>query len=132
MTDLISGHIQVMFDLLPQSIAQIRAGTIRAIAVTSKMRAEQLPDIPTISESIPGYESGSWFGVSIPTGTPHEIISKLNREINDGLKDLRIKTLLAEVGGTPIVFTPSEFGTLVAAETEKWAKVIRAANIKPD
>jgi tripartite-type tricarboxylate transporter receptor subunit TctC len=132
MTDLISGQVQVMFDLLPQSITQIKAGSVRALAVTTTTRADQLPNVPTVNDTVPGYEAVSWFGVAVPRGTVPEAIERLNREINAGLANPTIKARIAELGATPIVFTPSEFGAHVAAETEKWAKVVKFANIKAE
>jgi tripartite-type tricarboxylate transporter receptor subunit TctC len=132
MTDLIGGQVQVIFDLLPQSIAQIRAGSIRPLAVTTAMRSAQLPDVPTIGETVPGYEANSWFGVSVPHGTPPAVIEKLNRQLNAGLANPGIKARLVDLGATPLGGAPADFGKLVADETEKWGKVIRAAHIKPE
>jgi tripartite-type tricarboxylate transporter receptor subunit TctC len=130
MTDLIGGQVQVMFDLLPQAIGQIRGGNVRALAVTTATRAPELPNAPTISDTISGFDSSSWFGLAVPKGTPPEVVAILNREINAGLLEPGIRARLAEVGATPLVMTSVEFGAHLAAETEKWAKVIRAANIK--
>jgi tripartite-type tricarboxylate transporter receptor subunit TctC len=132
MTDLIGGQIQVIFDLLPQSITQIKAGSIRPIAVTTAMRSTQLPDVPTIGETVSGYEASSWFGVSVPKGTPLAVIEKLNQEINAGLANRAIKDRLVDLGGTVLGGSPADFGKLITEETEKWGKVIRAANIKPE
>ena len=110
----------------------IRAGKLRALAVTSATRLEWLPDIPTLAEFVPGYEASNWYGLGAPKATPAEIVEKLNKEINAGLADPKIKVLLADRGSSPLSMMPSEFGKLIADETEKWAKVIRAANIKVD
>jgi tripartite-type tricarboxylate transporter receptor subunit TctC len=132
MTDLIGGQVQVIFDLLPQSITQIRAGSIRPLAVTTITRSEQFPNVPTIGETVPGYEANSWFGVSVPNGTPSAIIEQLNRELNAGLANPGIKARLIDLGATTLGGSPADFGKLISDETEKWGKVIRAANIKPE
>jgi tripartite-type tricarboxylate transporter receptor subunit TctC len=132
MTDLIGGQLQVIFDLLPQSITQIRGGSIRPLAVTTTNRSEQLPDLPTIGETVSGYEASSWFGVSVPKGTPTPVIEQLNRELNAGLANPGIKARLLDLGGKVLGGSPTDFGKLIADETEKWGKVIRAANIKPE
>ena len=123
--DLLGGQVQVMFDTIPQSIEYIRAGKLRALAVTTATRSEALPDVPAIGDFVPGFEAGSWWGVGVPKNTPLEIVDRLNREINAGLADPRIKARLAELGTTPLLFTPAEFGAFVEAETEKWAKVVK-------
>ena len=110
----------------------IRAGKLRALAVTTATRSEALPDVPTVGEFVPGYEASAWFGIGAPRNTPAEIIDKLNREINAGLADPKIKARLADLGGDRCRWSPAEFGKLIADETEKWAKVIRAANIKAE
>src|SRR5262249_12824041 len=107
-----------------------RAGRLRALAVTTATRSEALPDLPTVGEFVPGYEASSWYGVGVPKNTPAEIADKLNREINAGLADPKLKARFGELGAAVLPGTPAEFGKLVADETEKWAKVIRAANIK--
>jgi tripartite-type tricarboxylate transporter receptor subunit TctC len=131
-TDLLGGQVQVMFNSLPASIEYIRAGTLRALAVASATRSETLPDIPTVGEFVPGYEAPTWYGLGAPKNTPAEIVEKLNKEINAGLADPKMKTRLADLGGTVLAGSPAEFGKLIAEETEKWGKVIRAANIKPE
>jgi tripartite-type tricarboxylate transporter receptor subunit TctC len=131
-TDLLSGQVQVMFDTMASSIEHIRAGMLRALAVTTATRLDVLPDIPTVSDFVPGYEASGWNGMAAPKNTPAEIIDKLNKEINAGLADSKIKARLADLGGAPIPMTPADFGKLIADETEKWGKVIRAANIKPE
>jgi tripartite-type tricarboxylate transporter receptor subunit TctC len=128
--DLLGGQVQVMFDTIPQSIEYIRAGKLRALGVTTARRSDVLPDVPSIGDFVPGFEAGSWWGVGVPKNTPVEIIDTLNREINAALADPRIRTRLAELGTTPLLFTPHEFGTFVESETEKWAKVIKFAGAK--
>jgi tripartite-type tricarboxylate transporter receptor subunit TctC len=132
LTDLLAGQVQVSFPTMPASIEHIRTGKLRALAVTTAKRSDALPGIPTVGEFLPGYESSAWYGVAAPKNTPAEIIDKLNKEINASLADPKIKARLADFGGTPLVGTPAEFGKLIADETEKWGKVVRAANIKPD
>jgi tripartite-type tricarboxylate transporter receptor subunit TctC len=132
LTDLLAGQVQVSFPTMPASIEHIRTGKLRALAVTTAKRSDALPDIPTVGEFLPGYETSNWYGVGIPKNTPAEIIDKLNKEINTGLADPKMKARLADFGGTPLVGSPADFGKLIADETEKWGKVIRAANIKAD
>jgi len=132
MTDLIAGQIPVMFDSMPASIGHIKAGTIRALAVTTARRAETLPDVPTVADFVPGFEASAWYGVAAPAGTPPEIVDKLNREINAAFADPRIKDRLLELGGTVLAGAPADFGKHVAEETEKWSKVVRAANIRAE
>jgi tripartite-type tricarboxylate transporter receptor subunit TctC len=131
-TDLIGGQVQVWFGSTIASIEHIKAGKIRALAVTTAMRTELLPEVSTIGEVVLGYEASSWYGVGAPSGTPTEVIDKLNREINAALVDPKMKARLADYGGTPLPGSPAEFGSLLATETEKWGKVIKFANIKPD
>jgi tripartite-type tricarboxylate transporter receptor subunit TctC len=128
-TDLLGGQVQVLFD---NPIGHIRAGRLRALGVTTATRVGVLPDIPTVGESVPGYEASSWFGVGAPKDTSTEIVDTLNREINAALADTTFKARLADQGGTVLSGSPADFGKHVAAETEKWGKVIRAANIKPE
>jgi tripartite-type tricarboxylate transporter receptor subunit TctC len=130
--DLIGGQVQVMFESVLSSIAYIRTGKLRALAVTSATRSAALPDVPTVGEFVTGYEASGWFGIGAPKDTPAGIVNKLNREINAGLADPKIKERLADLGGVPLPMTAAEFGKLIAEDTEKWGKVIRAANIKPD
>jgi tripartite-type tricarboxylate transporter receptor subunit TctC len=113
-------------------VEYIRAGRLRAIAVTTATRSEALPDIPTVGEFLPGYEASNWYGIGAPRSTPVEVIDKLNKEINAGLADPKIKARLADLGGDVLALSPAEFGRLIAEETEKWAKVVRAANIKAE
>jgi tripartite-type tricarboxylate transporter receptor subunit TctC len=130
--DLIGGQVQVMFDSVSSSIEHIRAGKLRPLAVTTATRLDVLPDIPTVGEFVPGYEASSWNGISAPRNTPAEIIDRLNKEINVALADPKMKARLAEFGGEALSGSPSDFGKLIADETEKWGKVIRAAHIKAD
>ena len=132
LTDLLGGQVQVSFPSILSSIQYIRAGQLRALAVVTATRSDALPDIPAMAEFVPGYEASSWYGVGAPKATPAEIIDKLNKEINAGLADPKIQARLADFGGTPLVVSPADFGKLIAEDTEKWAKVIRAANIKPE
>jgi tripartite-type tricarboxylate transporter receptor subunit TctC len=132
LTDLMAGQVQVMFDPLGSSIEYIRAGRLRALAVTTATRAEALPDVPTVGEFVPGYEASLWQGIGAPKSTPPEIVDKLNREINAALADPKIKARLADLGSTPLAQSPGEFAKLIAADTEKWGNVIRAANIKAE
>jgi tripartite-type tricarboxylate transporter receptor subunit TctC len=132
LTDLIGGQVQVMFGSIPPSVEHIRAGKLRALAVTTATRSEALPDIPTVSDFVPGYEASAWYGIGAPRNAPAEIVDKLNKEINAALSDPKIKARLADLGGTVLSGSPADFGKLIADETEKWGKVIRAANIKPE
>ena len=132
LTDLLGGQIRVAFLPMPGSIEYIRGGKLRALAVTTATRSDQLPDIPTIGDTVPGYEASVRFGVGAPKNTPAAIVDKLNREINAGLADPKMKARLADLGGTVLGGSPAEFGKLIADETEKWAKVIKSANIKPE
>jgi tripartite-type tricarboxylate transporter receptor subunit TctC len=132
LNDLIAGQVQVVFSPLPITVEQVRAGRLRALAVTSASRLEAMPAVPTLNEFLPGYETSGWNGVGAPKNTPAEIIEKLNKEINAGLVSPGIKARFADLGLTALTGTPADFGKFIAAETEKWAKVIRAANIKPD
>jgi len=131
LNDLIGGQVQVMFSD-STAIELVRAGKVRAIAVTSATRSDALPGIPTVGEFVPGYEAGAWIGVGVPRNTPDYVVEKLNREINAGLADPKMKSRLADRGYTVLPGPPSDFGKLIAEETEKWGKVIRAANIKPE
>ena len=130
--DLLGGQVQVMFPATVSSIEYIRDGRLRALAVTTATRSDALPDIPTMAEFVPGYEASNWFGICAPSGTPAEVVGKLNKEINAALADHKIKARLADLGSVPLTLSPADFGKLIAEETEKWAKVVRAANIKPE
>jgi tripartite-type tricarboxylate transporter receptor subunit TctC len=130
LTALLGGQVEVLFPSLPSSIEYIRTGKLRGLAVTSAMRSEALPDLPTVGEFVPGYEISSWYGVGAPKGTPVEVIDKLNREINAIVADPKAKARLADLGGTALVGSPADFGKYIADETEKWGNVIRALNIK--
>ena len=130
LTDLIGGQVQVYFGPMPPSIEHIRSGKLRALGVTSARRSQALPDIPSVSDFVPGYEASQWYGIGVPKNTPSEIIDKLNKEINAGLGDLKMKARLADLGGTPLVGSPADFSRLIAEDTEKWAKVIKFAGIK--
>jgi tripartite-type tricarboxylate transporter receptor subunit TctC len=130
LTDLMGGQVQVMFDNIPTSIEYIRAGKLRPLAVTAATRLDVLPDVPPLNDFVPGYETSLWLGLGAPRNTPGEIIGKLNSEINAALADPRMKARLADLGGIVLPGTPADFGKLIADDTEKWAKVIRTANIK--
>jgi tripartite-type tricarboxylate transporter receptor subunit TctC len=132
LTDLLGGQVQVIFDPIANSIEHIRSGKLRPLAVTTATRSEALPDIPTVGEFVPGYQVNGWLGVGVPKSTHTEIVDKLNKEIKVGLADPKMKARLADLGYTAFDNSPADFGKLIAEETEKWAKVIRAANIKPE
>jgi tripartite-type tricarboxylate transporter receptor subunit TctC len=129
---VLGGEVQVQFESIASSIAYIRAGELRALAVTSASRSVLLSDVPSLGEFVPGYEASGFFGMGAPKDTPAEIVNKLNSEINAGLADRKLKERVADLGGVPMAMTPAEFGGLIADETEKWRKVIRAAKIKPE
>ena len=128
--DLIPGQVHVLFDNLPSSIGHIKGGRLRALAVTSAERDPALPDTPTVAETVPGYEATAWFGIGMPKGTPREIIEKMNAEVNRALADPKMRERLAELGGKPIPGTPEDFGRVIQAETDKWAKVVTASGAK--
>ena len=130
--DVLGGQVQVMLDLMPNSIGHVRAGKLRGLAVTTAMRSQELPDIPTVGDFVPGYEASAVFGIFAPRGTPVDIVDKLNKEINAGLADPSIKARLAQLSGTVLAGSAADLGKLFADETEKWGKVIRAANIKAE
>jgi tripartite-type tricarboxylate transporter receptor subunit TctC len=132
LVDLLGGQVQMMFGVITSSVEYIRAGKLRALAVSTAMRAEALPDLPTVGDFLPGYEASDWYGICAPKGTPAEIVGRLNAEINAGLADPRLKARLAELGGTPLPGSPAAFGKLIADETEKWGKVVRTAHMKPE
>jgi len=130
LTDMLGGQVQAMFGTMPASIEYVRAGKLRPLAVTSARRSELLPDLPTVGDFVPGYETSAWQGIGAPKNTPAEIINKFNKEINAGLADPKIKTRVADMGGTVLAGSPADFGKLIADETEKWGKVIKFAGIK--
>jgi len=132
LADLIGGQVQVLFIAVPSSIEYIKAGQLRALAVTTATRSDALPDLPTIGDFVPGYEESNWWGFGAPRSTPPAIVERLNQEVNAALADPRIRTRLAELGGTVLAGSPGDFGKLIADETEKLAKVVRFANIKPE
>jgi tripartite-type tricarboxylate transporter receptor subunit TctC len=132
LTDLLGGQVQVLFPSVPSSIEYIRSGKLRALGVTTAMRSQALPDIPTVGEFVPGYEASLWFGIGSPKNTPAEIIDKLNREIDAALADPKFKARLVGLGFEPMSMAPAEFGKFIAEETEKWGKVIRSAGIKAE
>jgi tripartite-type tricarboxylate transporter receptor subunit TctC len=131
-TDLVGGQVQVAFDVTVTSLPHIRSGGLRALAVAGSQRFDMLPDVPTIAETLPGYEARTWIGVCAPAGTPVEIIKRLNREINAGLATADIRARLSDVGTIPMILSATEFGAFVAAEAEKWTKVVKFAGIKPE
>jgi tripartite-type tricarboxylate transporter receptor subunit TctC len=131
-TDLLAGQVQVGFDVMVTSLPHVRSGALRALGVAGANRFDMLADVPTIAETVPGYEARTWAGVGVPKGTPAETIARLNHEINAGLAEPAIKSRLAEVGTVPMILTAAEFGAFVAAESEKWAKVVKFANIKQE
>jgi tripartite-type tricarboxylate transporter receptor subunit TctC len=132
LTDLLAGQVHVIFDNLPTSLEYIRAGKLRPLAVTTMTRSDTLPDLPTVAEFVPGYEVSSWFGIGAPRNTPTQVVDKLNAEINAGLAAPQLKARLTDLGSTPLMGSPTDFGKLIVEETEKWGRVIRAANIKPE
>ena len=132
LVDLIAGQVQVQFASTPETIEYIRAGKLRALAVTTATRSDALPEVPTIAEFVPGYETSAWWGVGVPKNTPAAIVDRLNNEINAALADPKMKSRLVGLGAEPMLMTPAEFGKFIAAETEKWAKVIKFAGIKAE
>jgi tripartite-type tricarboxylate transporter receptor subunit TctC len=132
LVDMLSGQVQVMFDAIPSSIEHIKAGKLRALAVTTARRSDALPDIPVIADTVRGYDTSGWFGVGAPAGTPAEIVDKLNKEINAGLADPKMKARFAELGASTMITTPAEFVTYIAAETDKWAKAVKFSGAKAD
>jgi tripartite-type tricarboxylate transporter receptor subunit TctC len=130
LTDLLAGQVHLMFSPLSSSIEYVRAGKLRALAVTTAARSTALPDLPTVGEFVPGYAASGWFGICAPAKTPVEIVDKLNKEINTGLADSKLKARLADLGSEAFAGTPADFGKHIAEETEKWGKVVRAAHIK--
>jgi tripartite-type tricarboxylate transporter receptor subunit TctC len=131
-TDLISGQVQVYFDGVSGSLDHVRSGRLRALGVTTAERADVLPNVPSIAEFVPGYEAGGWYGIGVPKNVPAEVVDKLNREINASLTDAKLKTRLADLGYATSGSSPAEFGSMIAREIEKWAKVVKFAGIKPE
>jgi tripartite-type tricarboxylate transporter receptor subunit TctC len=132
LTDLLAGQVQVYFSPMPAAIAYIKAGKLRALAVTTAVRSEALPEIPTLGEFVPGYEASIWLGIGAPKATPAEIVNKLNKEVNAALAGPKIKARLADLGGTALTGSPADFGKLIVEETEKWGKVVKFAGVKAD
>jgi tripartite-type tricarboxylate transporter receptor subunit TctC len=130
LTDLLSGHVDAAINVVAPDLPHIRSGAVRALATLGPKRLDALPDVPTLAETFPGYEAAAFIGVGAPSGTPPEVIARLNREINAGLADPGLRKRLDDLAAVPLIFTPAEFGFYMASETEKWAKVIKAANIK--
>ncbi len=130
LVDLIGGQVHVIFDNLPSSAGHIKSGKLRALAVTSEQREPSLPGVPTVAETVPGYEATAWFGVGMPKGTPRDIIERINAEVNRALADPKMRERLAELGGRPIAGTPEDFGKVIAAETAKWEKVVISSGAK--
>lgn len=131
-TDMIGGRVQVMFDNMPSAIQHIKAGTLRALAVTTDVRSAELPDVPTVGDTVKGYEASAWFGMGVPAKTPKEVIVKLNKEINAILAEPEMKKKIAELGGVPLTGPPEEFGKIIISETEKWEKVVKFAGARVD
>jgi tripartite-type tricarboxylate transporter receptor subunit TctC len=131
LSDLLAGDVQALFDNLPTSLEHIRAGKVRPLAVTTATRSDAVPDLPTVAEFVPGYEVSSWFGIGAPWATPADLVERLNAEINAGLADPALKARIAEMASAPLPLTPAAFGQLIAAETEKWARVVKATGMKP-
>jgi tripartite-type tricarboxylate transporter receptor subunit TctC len=132
LTDMIAGQVHVLFDNLPSSIEHIKGGTLRALAVTTEMRSDALPGVPTVAETVPGYEASAWFGMGAPKDTPPEVIAVLNKAINDALADPNMKARLADLGGAPMGGTPADFGKIIVSETEKWRKVVEFSGASVD
>jgi tripartite-type tricarboxylate transporter receptor subunit TctC len=132
LTDLLGGQVEFMFAAAPSAIEYVKTGNLRGLAVTTALRSEALADLPTVAEFLPGFEASSWYGIGAPKAAPAEIVEKLNKEINAGLTDPKITARFADLGGTALAGSPADFGRLITTETEKWGKVIRAANIKAD
>jgi tripartite-type tricarboxylate transporter receptor subunit TctC len=130
LTDMLSGQVQVIFDNMPSVIPHVKSGGLRALAVTTATRSAELPDVPTVGETVKDFEASAWFGIGVPKGTPAEIIDKLNTAVNEILGDPAMKTRIAELGGVPIIATPAEFGAVIQAETDKWEKVVKFAGAK--
>jgi tripartite-type tricarboxylate transporter receptor subunit TctC len=132
LTDMIAGTVDVLFDNMPSSIEHIRGGKLRALAVTTDKRSEALPDVPTVADTVPGYEASAWFGIGAPKNTPPEVIEKLNKTVNDILADPKMKARLADLGGAPMPGTPADFGKVMADEVAKWKKVVEFSGASVD
>ena len=132
LTDVLAGQVQLLFDNLPTSLEHIRAGKVRAVAVTTAERSPAVPDLPTVAEFVPGYEVSSWFGIGAPRGTPAAVIDKLNATINDGLADTKLQARIAEMASVPMRLSPAQFATLIVAETAKWARVVKMSGARAD
>jgi tripartite-type tricarboxylate transporter receptor subunit TctC len=132
LTDLLGGQVQVGFDPMPSSIGYVKAGQLRPLAVTTATRSEALPELPTVGDFVPGYEASTWYGVGAPKTTPAEIIERLNKEINAGLADPKLKARLADLGGMMLTGSAAEFGSFIVEETEKWAKVVKFSGAKAE
>jgi tripartite-type tricarboxylate transporter receptor subunit TctC len=132
MTDLLGGQLQVIFATTPGTTEYVHIGKLRGLAVTTAQRADLLPDVPTVADFVPGYESSQWYGIGAPKGTPAEIVDKLNREVNAAFVDERMKARLADLGGTLLPGSPADFAKLIAAEIEKWGKVVKFAGIRAE
>jgi len=132
LTDVLGGQVQVLFPSAPSAIEYVRAGTLRGLAVTAAKRSPAFPDIPTLDETVPGYEAVQWYGIVAPRNTPAQIVDRLNAEINAGLADPKMRARLADLGGVPMAGTPGEFGKFIAAETEKWGKLVKFSGAKPE
>jgi tripartite-type tricarboxylate transporter receptor subunit TctC len=131
-TDIIAGTVDVLFDNLPASVEFIRSGKMRALAVTTQTRNPALPDVPTVGDTVPGYEASAWFGMGVPKGTPAGVVEKLNKSVNEALADPKVNTKLADLGGVPLAGTPQDFGKVMTSEVEKWSKVVKFAGISID
>jgi len=132
LTDLLAGQVQVMFDVTPSSLPHIKAGKLRPLAVTTATRSEALPDVPIVADFIPGYEASTWYGVGAPRSTPPDIVDRLNKEINAGLADAKLKARLTDLGGIMLTGSATEFAAFIAEETEKWAKVVKFSGAKAE
>jgi tripartite-type tricarboxylate transporter receptor subunit TctC len=132
LSDLLGGQVQVYFGTTPASIEHVRAGRLRAIAVTTAARLDLLPDLPTVGDVVPGYEATGWWGIGAPKGTPADVIERLNGDINAALADSALKARIADLGGTALIGSPADFGRLIAEETEKWGKVVKFSGAKPE
>jgi tripartite-type tricarboxylate transporter receptor subunit TctC len=132
LTDLLGGQVQVVFASMPSAVEYIRANKLRALAVTSASRSAALPEIPTVDDLFPGFEASQWYGVAAPKSTPAEIVNRLNREINTVLEDTNLRRRMIDLGGTPLPGSPADFSRLIAADTEKWGKVVKASGLKAD